>query len=169
MDADDIRKLLQANEQDLEKVSKMELDHVTCDTVHVWMDQLPEANAAITKIEWFQRDSSIIEAHIREDLHDMKIWKLCFNAISRKIFQVSITRIADIDGDLYPIEKHIMVGSAASNAKKYGEYYPHGSSKNLIPGEISHEEFVARGGIDIHQYLDSISKYCATYDECGIL
>lgn len=166
MDADDIRKLLQANERDLEKVSKMELDHVTCDTVHDWTDRLPEANAAITKIEWFQRDSSIIEARIREGLRDMKIWKLSFNAISRKIFQVSITRIADINGQSYPLEKHIMVGSVSRNTKKYCEYYPHGSHKNAVPGEVSHEEFLARGGVDISQWVDAIAQQCATYDEC---
>lgn len=166
MDIVSVQKALQANECDLKNVSRMNLDHVTCDMVHEWASSLPEANHAITKVEWFERDSSIIELRIHEGLRKVKIWTLRFSAITRKIFQVSLTRMINISGRPYPLENTIMVGNVSHNTKKYGEYYPHGSTKNLVPGNISHAEFLARGGVDIHQWVDSIARYCATYDEC---
>lgn len=164
-----IQEILQANYKDLKKVSEMDLGHVTCDMVHEWTDHLPEANEAILKIEWFQRDSSIIEVKIREGLRDTKSWTLSFNAITRKIFQVTVARRIDIAGRPYPIENHVMVGAAADNTRSYCEYYPHGSTRNAVPGEVSHDEFLARGGVDISQYVDSIAAQCATYDECVAL
>ena len=120
MDIVSVQKALQANECDLKNVSRMNLDHVTCDMVHEWTSSLPEANHAITKVEWFERDSSIIELGIHEGLRKVKIWTLRFNAITRKIFQVSLTRMINISGRPYPLENTIMVGNVSHNTKKYG-------------------------------------------------
>lgn len=165
-----LRAMLDMDLDDLERESKRNFDNVTCETVHEWVDTNPDIPKSVEKIAWIQRNGFIIEGMFFEnDKCGQRTWTLSFNANSRKIFQIALSRILnDLDDTgelkLYRSESHIAVGDHC-DAIPYCEYYPRRPETHAPHGEVSHAEFLAHGGIDISQWVDSISEHCGTYAE----